>query len=222
MPEKTWMRLTKHCVLSLQAKIKQKIREIEENQKRIEKLDDYITTSKYAAVMVQFIYFISFSKMLFHSHTPVLLPPPPPRQSLDEQKRMEEELTEEVEMAKRRIDEINTELNQVHNTHPRLQRLLYLLIYCVHFKWYRGKVLFRNQYHNYDIGSGVENLWKIPPLESITFLTLDIFIIMEKHKCDIYSKWLLDMPVTHTSGSACKVPVPVLLLLLVTSEKWSN
>uniref|UniRef100_A0AAQ4PL16 Structural maintenance of chromosomes protein n=1 Tax=Gasterosteus aculeatus aculeatus TaxID=481459 RepID=A0AAQ4PL16_GASAC len=62
------------------AKIKQKIREIEENQKRIEKLEDYITTS---------------------------------RQSLDEQKRMEEELTEEVEMAKRRIDEINTELNQV-------------------------------------------------------------------------------------------------------------
>uniref|UniRef100_A0AAQ4QDZ1 Structural maintenance of chromosomes protein n=1 Tax=Gasterosteus aculeatus aculeatus TaxID=481459 RepID=A0AAQ4QDZ1_GASAC len=53
---------------------------LEENQKRIEKLEDYITTS---------------------------------RQSLDEQKRMEEELTEEVEMAKRRIDEINTELNQV-------------------------------------------------------------------------------------------------------------
>ncbi|XP_038139032.1 structural maintenance of chromosomes protein 1A [Cyprinodon tularosa] len=63
-----------------EAKIKQKIREIEENQKRIEKLEDYITTS---------------------------------RQSLDEQKRMEEELTEEVEMAKRRIDEINMELNQV-------------------------------------------------------------------------------------------------------------
>ncbi|XP_031700441.1 structural maintenance of chromosomes protein 1A [Anarrhichthys ocellatus] len=63
-----------------EAKIKQKIREIEENQKRIEKLEDYITTS---------------------------------RQSLDEQKRMEEELTEEVEGAKRRIDEINTELNQV-------------------------------------------------------------------------------------------------------------
>lgn len=38
------------------------------------------------------------------------------RQSLDEQKRMEEELTEEVEMAKRRIDEINMELNQVLNT----------------------------------------------------------------------------------------------------------
>uniref|UniRef100_A0A8D3D7C6 Structural maintenance of chromosomes protein n=1 Tax=Scophthalmus maximus TaxID=52904 RepID=A0A8D3D7C6_SCOMX len=61
-------------------KIIPKIREIEENQKRIEKLEDYITTS---------------------------------RQSLDEQKRMEEELTEEVEMAKRRIDEINTELNQL-------------------------------------------------------------------------------------------------------------
>lgn len=39
------------------------------------------------------------------------------RQSLDEQKRMEEELTEEVEMAKRRIDEINMELNQVLNCH---------------------------------------------------------------------------------------------------------
>uniref|UniRef100_A0A8C7HNL9 Structural maintenance of chromosomes protein 1A n=1 Tax=Oncorhynchus kisutch TaxID=8019 RepID=A0A8C7HNL9_ONCKI len=63
-----------------EAKIKQKIREIEENQKRIEKLEDYITTSK---------------------------------QSLDEQKRMEEELTEEVEGAKKRIDEINLELNQV-------------------------------------------------------------------------------------------------------------
>uniref|UniRef100_A0A8C7MKC3 Structural maintenance of chromosomes protein n=1 Tax=Oncorhynchus kisutch TaxID=8019 RepID=A0A8C7MKC3_ONCKI len=33
-------------MLHLQAKIKQKIREIEENQKRIEKLEDYITTSK--------------------------------------------------------------------------------------------------------------------------------------------------------------------------------
>lgn len=37
------------------------------------------------------------------------------RQSLDEQKKMEEELTEEVEQAKRRIDEINMELNQVRN-----------------------------------------------------------------------------------------------------------
>uniref|UniRef100_A0A671QIR8 Structural maintenance of chromosomes protein n=1 Tax=Sinocyclocheilus anshuiensis TaxID=1608454 RepID=A0A671QIR8_9TELE len=55
-----------------------KIREIEENQKRIEKLEDYITTSRYK----------HFSKM-------------------------EEELTEEVEQAKRRIDEINMELNQV-------------------------------------------------------------------------------------------------------------
>ncbi|XP_076874613.1 structural maintenance of chromosomes protein 1A [Brachyhypopomus gauderio] len=63
-----------------EAKIKQKIREIEENQKRIEKLEDYIATS---------------------------------RQSLDEQRRMEEELTGEVELAKRRIDEINMELNQV-------------------------------------------------------------------------------------------------------------
>uniref|UniRef100_A0A8C1RC09 Structural maintenance of chromosomes protein n=1 Tax=Cyprinus carpio TaxID=7962 RepID=A0A8C1RC09_CYPCA len=34
-------------------------------------------------------------------------------ESLDEQRRMEEELTEEVELAKRRIDEINMELNQV-------------------------------------------------------------------------------------------------------------
>ncbi|XP_051961214.1 structural maintenance of chromosomes protein 1A [Xyrauchen texanus] len=66
--------------IETEAKIKQKIREIEENQKRIEKLEDYITTS---------------------------------RQSLDEQKCMEEELTEEVELAKRRIDEINMELNQV-------------------------------------------------------------------------------------------------------------
>lgn len=41
------------------------------------------------------------------------------RQSLDEQKRMEEELTEEVEMAKRRIDEINMELNQVLNLDKR-------------------------------------------------------------------------------------------------------
>lgn len=34
----------------LQAKIKQKLREIEENQKRIEKLEEYITTSKYVAL----------------------------------------------------------------------------------------------------------------------------------------------------------------------------
>lgn len=32
---------------------------------------------------------------------------------------MEEELTEEVEMAKRRIDEINMELNQVLRTHTQ-------------------------------------------------------------------------------------------------------
>ncbi|KFV62823.1 Structural maintenance of chromosomes protein 1A, partial [Dryobates pubescens] len=63
-----------------EAKIKQKLREIEENQKRIEKLEEYIATSK---------------------------------QSLEEQKRLEGELTEEVELAKRRIDEINKELNQV-------------------------------------------------------------------------------------------------------------
>lgn len=46
------------------------------------------------------------------------------RQSLDEQKRMEEELTEEVEMAKRRIDEINTELNQVLNLHKHTDLLI--------------------------------------------------------------------------------------------------
>ncbi|XP_069501341.1 structural maintenance of chromosomes protein 1A [Ambystoma mexicanum] len=63
-----------------EAKIKQKLREIEENQKRIEKLEEYIATSK---------------------------------QSLDEQKTLEGDLTEEVEQAKRRIDEINKELNQV-------------------------------------------------------------------------------------------------------------
>lgn len=39
-------------VVSLQAKIKQKIREIEENQKRIEKLEDYITTSRYASLLM--------------------------------------------------------------------------------------------------------------------------------------------------------------------------
>lgn len=33
-----------------QAKIKQKLREIEENQKRIEKLEEYITTSKYVTL----------------------------------------------------------------------------------------------------------------------------------------------------------------------------
>ncbi|TRY66276.1 hypothetical protein DNTS_026232 [Danionella cerebrum] len=76
--------------IETEAKIKQKIREIEENQKRIEKLEDYISTSRCGD--------------LIHD---------PARQSLDEQKRMEEELTEEVELAKRRIDEINMELNQV-------------------------------------------------------------------------------------------------------------
>uniref|UniRef100_A0A452UYC2 Structural maintenance of chromosomes 1A n=1 Tax=Ursus maritimus TaxID=29073 RepID=A0A452UYC2_URSMA len=34
------------CIFFFQAKIKQKLREIEENQKRIEKLEEYITTSK--------------------------------------------------------------------------------------------------------------------------------------------------------------------------------
>lgn len=43
----------------LQAKIKQKIREIEENQKRIEKLEDYITTSRY--FQLKFIYNVFFS-----------------------------------------------------------------------------------------------------------------------------------------------------------------
>lgn len=37
---------------------------------------------------------------------------------------MEEELTEEVEMAKRRIDEINTELNQVLNPHKHTDLLI--------------------------------------------------------------------------------------------------
>lgn len=40
-------------IFVLQAKIKQKIREIEENQKRIEKLEDYITTSRYGALTWQ-------------------------------------------------------------------------------------------------------------------------------------------------------------------------
>ncbi|XP_058874595.1 LOW QUALITY PROTEIN: structural maintenance of chromosomes protein 1A [Acipenser ruthenus] len=66
--------------IETEAKIKQKLREIEENQKRIEKLEDYISTS---------------------------------RQSLEEQVQQEGSLTEEVEQAKRRIDEINSELNQV-------------------------------------------------------------------------------------------------------------
>lgn len=35
-----------YSVVASQAKIKQKIREIEENQKRIEKLEDYISTSR--------------------------------------------------------------------------------------------------------------------------------------------------------------------------------
>uniref|UniRef100_A0A9J8DEV9 Structural maintenance of chromosomes protein n=1 Tax=Cyprinus carpio carpio TaxID=630221 RepID=A0A9J8DEV9_CYPCA len=56
----------------------EKIREIEENQKRIEKLEDYIATSR-----------------CFKDHY-----------------KMNKELTEEVELAKRRIDEINMELNQ--------------------------------------------------------------------------------------------------------------
>lgn len=43
----------------LQAKIKQKIREIEENQKRIEKLEDYITTSRY--FQLKFIYNVFLS-----------------------------------------------------------------------------------------------------------------------------------------------------------------
>lgn len=41
-----------HYCCTLQAKIKQKIREIEENQKRIEKLEDYITTSRYPYLFV--------------------------------------------------------------------------------------------------------------------------------------------------------------------------
>lgn len=41
------MCVTMYFVATSQAKIKQKIREIEENQKRIEKLEDYISTSRY-------------------------------------------------------------------------------------------------------------------------------------------------------------------------------
>lgn len=104
-----------------QAKIKQKIREIEENQKRIEKLEDYITTSRYfqstcftsfpiAIHNIVYVCVFLFYQVI-QSHFSCFLY----RQSLDEQKRMEEELTEEVEMAKRRIDEINMELNQVLN-----------------------------------------------------------------------------------------------------------
>ena len=51
------------------------------------------------------------------------------RQSLDEQKRMEEELTEEVEGAKRRIDEINRELNQVG--HPTQSRSKPCDVFCL-------------------------------------------------------------------------------------------
>lgn len=44
--------ITKITVVSVQAKIKQKIREIEENQKRIEKLEDYIATSRYNVIVL--------------------------------------------------------------------------------------------------------------------------------------------------------------------------
>ncbi|MBO8759819.1 hypothetical protein INO94_16020, partial [Staphylococcus aureus] len=37
--------------LETEAKIKQKLREIEENQKRMEKLEEYITTSKQSLVV---------------------------------------------------------------------------------------------------------------------------------------------------------------------------
>lgn len=43
--------LISHTTPPAQAKIKQKIREIEENQKRIEKLEDYIATSRYVLSM---------------------------------------------------------------------------------------------------------------------------------------------------------------------------
>lgn len=112
-----------------QAKIKQKLREIEENQKRIEKLEEYITTSKYVALPPS----LFLPCLLFHAGPcPPEAGPLDPfsyryyltnqsnscvlslcRQSLEEQKKLEGELTEEVEMAKRRIDEINKELNQV-------------------------------------------------------------------------------------------------------------
>lgn len=112
-----------YFVATSQAKIKQKIREIEENQKRIEKLEDYISTSRYVIFSMLFSYRSVSSLLLFlkvlHLYFVTLTNfyPVSFRQSLDEQKRMEEELTEEVEMAKRRIDEINMELNQVINKH---------------------------------------------------------------------------------------------------------
>lgn len=61
-----------YCVNSCQAKIKQKIREIEENQKRIEKLEDYITTSRYVPHMFEPFYtvlclpYLPFSAVLKH------------------------------------------------------------------------------------------------------------------------------------------------------------
>lgn len=63
-------------VVSLQAKIKQKIREIEENQKRIEKLEDYISTSRYPALIllwfdqchVSINYWIGFFNLHIGSH----------------------------------------------------------------------------------------------------------------------------------------------------------
>lgn len=114
-------------VVSLQAKIKQKIREIEENQKRIEKLEDYITTSRYASLLMIW-FFCYFLHTVIYTRVPL-----PLRQSLDEQKRMEEELTEEVELAKRRIDEINMELNQVNGTYVYEERerpMFALLVTC--------------------------------------------------------------------------------------------
>ncbi|KAL5014287.1 hypothetical protein ScPMuIL_008557 [Solemya velum] len=65
----------------MSAKIKQKEHEIQENLKRIDKLDDYIKTSNTAVT---------------------------------EQKRTEEELSSEVEIANRRIQEINEEIGTVH------------------------------------------------------------------------------------------------------------
>lgn len=47
---------------------------------------------------------------------------------------MEEELTEEVELAKRRIDEINMELNQVLDTHRHKQIMMALKLIVNDFR----------------------------------------------------------------------------------------
>lgn len=63
------MHTTIYFVVSLQAKIKQKIREIEENQKRIEKLEDYISTSRYAALMFA-LFEVCYVQLIAFHYTP--------------------------------------------------------------------------------------------------------------------------------------------------------